>query len=575
MSRAPNVNLSRKPGAGVLVVMSAGASLRYVVASLSSGAVRVTESGNIPPADAKALETLRQKAGGAQLVQVLPPECVVVRPVAAAIKLDGSPEQVAGALNLVAEAELPTTVPAHRRCAGVLRVGQGQAVLAMAWVTDANTIPGATLVPAPAALAALHRLTGASTGLAAWSDQTSGSVVIAGCGSTDEHRVLARVLRDDATDENAWRAVVDEALADAAADLGVEPPITVSPALRLPRMPVSTFGLPAADVKTGLADFGPLLGAASLALQPKPDEQPLLTMTQRSAIVSRPIHRRIWEGMGSPRRVGVVAAVCAMVLLAGWIAAAPIQLAALRSKAGADTADYQKAMEQHDWYRVLRERRWPMTAILAELTAQAPTGITVENLTVEQNRPIALGGTAPSAEALNKWRTALRSNRVFDDVQWNSPDETSSPVRFSMSVKVAEPLLAGGAELKAIPASAPSHETASTNGREGRNSTPTRTNPPTRTTRTNGNNNSGNNNGGRTSTPAAGTPGAPAPKAEVPPPLSDSQIANLKKGPTIIEWAKRKGRMDDPALDEATRQRLHAEFEKLDERKQQLQKENP
>lgn len=564
MSRLPTSNLTRKPSS-VLALRREGTSWRFLIAATSSGAIRISDSGTFPAADTKTLDTLSQKAGGTRVV-VLPADAVVIRPVSTDIKLDGPADQVAGTLNLLAEAELPSTVPPHRRCAGVLRVGAGQGVYTMAWMNDADTLAGSRIAPAPACLAALHRLTGATDGLAVSCDETSGTVLLAACGEHDgRRRVLARVLRDDPTDDVSWGRVVSEAVDEARGDLHLEPPVTVSDSLSLPRMPMATFGLAGGDSKKSLSEFGLLLGAAHLVLMGQPDEQPLLSMSELSPIVKRSIVSRIVDGLASPSRVAAVACVCVLALLAGWIAAAPIHLAILKSRAGNDTTDYQKATEQQEWYKVLRDRRWPMTNIVAELTAQAPQGITIESMVMDFGRPISLGGTAPDSDALNQWRAALKSNKVFDDVQWSSPDEASTPVRFTLTAKVVEPMLAGGAELKAIPASIANADSSTTTPEE---------NPRDRGTRSNRGNNNGNGNRSNGNTPAQ-APTAATTKVEIPGPLTDSAIASLNKAKTTIEWAKRKGRVEDASLDQETRDRLRRELEQLEARRQQLMKEAP
>ena len=52
-------------------------------------------------------------------------------------------------------------------------------------------------------------------------------------------------------------------------------------------------------------------------------------------------------------------------------------------------------------------------------------------------------------------------------------------------------------------------------------------------------------------------------------------IAALNKAKTTIEWAKRKGRVEDASLDQETRDRLRRELEQLEARRQQLMKEAP
>lgn len=571
MSRSPTPTPSpvgKKPGA-VLALHKVGSAYRYVIASGAGGngggGIRVTDSGTIPASDPKALETLRQKAGSsAAFVQVIPPEASILRSAPPKLVLDGTPEQVAGALSLVAEAELPTTIPAHRRGAGVLRAGAAHAVYAVGWMGPEGAIAHeAVTVPAVAALAALFRLTGAPSGLAVYTDQPSGVVAIVGAGKGESPRLFVRVLRDDASDTEAFKAVRDEALADVMADLDAEEPVRISSSLRLPARLPASIGLTGDDRHS---DFALALGAAAFALEARADEQPLLTMTDRSPTAGRTIFTRIGDGLSTPRAAAVTAAVCVCVLLAGWIVAAPIKLSLLKSRVGEDSGNDTKAVQQRDWYKALNERRWPMTALIAELTSGAPEGVRIESLSVEQGRPATVTGTADSAASIEAWCGTLRG-KIFTDVTPNVPAEDVSPIRFTITAKVADAMLAAVSELKPVTTSDAPRTTDSTS--RGPRTGSSNNSGGSTASRPSGNsrsNNGGGGNGRSSSTPAA-SPSAPA---EVPPALTDAQIERLNATAAMNAWAARKSYLMRSEGDPATRSRLEQEVTKIDARRKAL-----
>ncbi|MBY0396666.1 MAG: hypothetical protein K2X91_09400, partial [Thermoleophilia bacterium] len=421
-------------------------------------------------------------------------------------------------------------------------------------------------LPGAPALAALFRLTGAPSGLLVYTDRPTGVVALlgaAGAAAGESPTLLVRILKDDATDADAFDAVRDEAVADANDALAFQTPVPllqVGEALRFPRRP-QVAGLSGDD---RISEFALALGAAAFALDARPDELPLLAMSDRSPTAGRTLVARVRESFSTPRALAVTAVACLSLLLTGWILAAPARLAILQKRVGDDTGDYTKAVQQHDWYHALHERRWPMTALMAELTATAPEGVRVESLTIEQGRPITLAGSAPTSEDVYAWCKSLRG-RVFSEVVPTIPQEDASPVRFTLRADVADALAAAAGDLKPIAASDTPHphadqprsDRAERPDRPGRSTTPRPV--PTQ---------------GRSTTTRSGTSTSPAsagaPSAEVPPAMTEAQIDKLAIGPATIEWARRKGQLARSDLEPTVRARLQHELQHLEARRKAL-----
>jgi hypothetical protein len=416
-------------------------------------------------------------------------------------------------------------------------------------------------VPAVAALAALHRFSGAPDGVAAWADQSSGVVAIVAAGKGESPRLFVRILRDDSSDTDAFAAVRDEAIADARADLDAPEPVSIGRALRLPRHPSHNPGVTGEDK---LSDYALALGAAAAVMEGKPDEQPLFTMADRSPTAGRTVFKRVADGLSSPKALAVTAAACVVLLLGGWILAAPIKLAILHNRVGNDTGDYTKAIQQHDWYKALRDKRWPMTALMAELTSAAPQGVHVETLTMEQGRPITLTGSAETADSVYAWCKSLRG-KIFTEAKPTIPREDVQPVRFSIRADVADAMAAAVSELKPVAVSEATRPPRSDSGSRTDRNTPRNNN--------NGRSNNGGNNNGRSTQPAGRTPAATPSQAvvEVPPAMTDAQIDRLNSGTAMLEWAKRKGQVNRTDLDGATRARLEHEIQRIEARRKALE----
>ncbi len=524
-------------------------------------AASVEMTADFDARDAAGLIGALRKNKADRLLRLIPAGAGVCRAVSTPAP-GGTPAEVASALSLVAEAHLGDGMPAHRRSAGDLGVG---GLAAIGWAGNGIEAPplspaeltGLTWCPHLAALGALASASGAALGLAA--DRETGVIVVVG---SNAGRNVARVTRDDGSDPAEWQAAVDAALASAAQSLE----LPEAPALDAsqPR----AVGLFAADGRRVLPDriggvdaspawlgrFGLSLGAAILAGDPAPAAAPLLAMTPEPIVPPRPTVLRLVDWLAKPSRAVAAFILCGLIIL-GWpLAAAAARHARLQAVASADRADDSEeraARQQAEFYDLLRARRWPMAKLLADLTAAAPAGITLESLTLEAGQRVRIAGVADSSQSVSDWRTALMAGRIFDDIRTPNNEGSGSSVKFEMSARVAQPLtLSSGKAIAATPVTISQPA-----------STPTQAEPaPTERS----------GSGTATTTGRGSRRGTAQAKAEVPPPISDEEIASLDRAGAMKEFSTRRKAASTVGIDDETKARLSAEADKAKARMDQL-----
>lgn len=472
----------------------------------------------------------------------------------------GEEHDVLSALALIAEANLPSSLPEHRRTAGVLRAHGGSAVCAVGFTGE----PPASLsslaidawVPAPVALAGLLGLAERAPAWVLHADGATGLIMTA---AADGKQVGVRALRDDPADAEPWVESVSAAAASACALAGTQP---AAEPLTPPSAGETLLVRPAAVRVTGAPDtaawwrtFALLVGAATVALSEGTPSRALLSMTAQPPVVKAQPLISLVNWLGRPRVAACVGTLAVGALLLAPLGLAYARLTLLRQQAAGSTgtdAQYTTAEQQADFYTLLREKRWPMTQLLGEIIGSAPAGVSLESITMDQGQPVRIAGTTASDSLVTQdWRTALRASQVFDEVNIVSIDNTQLPTRFTLDLKVGQPTLALSREAAKLPPVAVQtpREIVEGSGDGGATSNVSGTRPPART-------------GAPT-----GRTGAPTVKRDIPKPISDEQINALSKAQATLEWAKRKGASQFAEIDESTRQRLIDEAAKLDIRR--------
>jgi hypothetical protein len=538
-------------------------------------------TGSIAERRAVAQAAARLRADSA--VVLVRGERVMVRPIDAGLPAGVSDAQAAQALGLLAEAEMPGDFPGHRRAAGVLCLGNRPTpALAPALATPAPPATAATLtspadvpaggctamgwlgtaddlglplvaawVPEPLALAGLARLASGADGARAIGLADSRSGVITLLVDAGPAGVLARSRRDEpgTTDVRAALAEFGDLLG-----VGVSPNLrlaTDGPAGLSIEIDSPTGGLPA-----GLAPEAALAaGAAAALLRADPLDKPLLAMTEHGPEQRRnPLYRAI-EGLSRPAWGITAAVVCVGVILLAPLGVNAARVAMLEKRAAGMTDDggtLRAAADQTDFYGLLRERRWPVTALIADLAASAPAGLEIDSLSLEHGKRVIVMGTTTTSDLPGTWRDTLNGSRVFEDARVTD----NAGGRFQLNVAVKDALLAMGGRGSPSPVTVdrPTVAAGSPAARDA--------------ARPGGTSGSATGGGGRNTGPVSGGgAGTPAAAAKEPPgPISDAEIATLDRASAMKEWAARRAASQRTDLDSATRDRLAAEAAKAQQR---------
>lgn len=568
----------------VLAIHRQGDAVRLLAARPDGQSISVKEASTLSAADTAGLTAAIARLRPDRVVHVIPAGQTIWRKLdAAAPGPDAQPAQIEAAMNLLAEASLPATVPMHRRAAAALRTPGGTATVACGWLgewTQPELQVPEQWLPEPVALIAAARLLGRGPGLCVYADRTDGVVTVAVIAGGEKPAATVRVLREDGADPEQWRDAVTGLAAEAAEAAGmpgqsVEPKPNTDFDVIYPAATGSApaiNGVPAGD-RRWHEQFDLALGAAAIALTATPGERPLLAMHAQAPEFVEPVYLRAASVLATPRKLAIVIAACLALVLVVPLAMAYSRLSILQTKstgAKADSENFQKAVDQAEWFQLLREKRWPMTRLLAELTTSAPESVLIDDVTIEQGKAITVTATAESAEVVANWREALNKSKVFEDAKVPSIDSSSTPVRFSLNAKVIAPLLAVADAVPPVGTKidVPAPEPLPVLTSSGSTGSNTSANRPARPGR---NNNSGNSAGSRTNTNSSTPAEKPAVVAEAPPAISDAQIAKLDRSAAVTEFAKRRAASKRPGIGEDDRKRLESEAERLRARLDQLQ----
>ncbi|MFI4882846.1 MAG: hypothetical protein ACIAQU_09715, partial [Phycisphaerales bacterium JB064] len=297
----------------------------------------------------------------------------------------------------------------------------------------------------------------------------------------------------------------------------------------------------------------------------------------------------------SRRHVAIACVVCLLVLLLAPLAAAKLRegmLAGKVKRAEELRARYEADAKTAAIYRQLNERVWPMTKMMAEVTAAAPVHVVLDSVRMDSAAQLDIEGfvqvapRGPTLEgppeslltqyesALNKLGTlgavtVVRREIVGDSVEFqisaqvrNSTTRASLPMDFA-DMPLAEVLYGEGASNTTTPI------VATAGGSTGR-------------ARPSGGTSSGGSSdrtsrdeaveSGRSSSSDRRPSGesGPASVDGVPAPITDEQIANLDRSQLMTEWRVRLSASRDDKNDAETKARLAEEADKLIKRYREM-----
>ncbi len=513
------------------------------------------------------------------IVRVLPGSSALTRVVGLPDAHEGGTEtgasQIADALSLIAETELPSALPPYRRAAGLVlpgrSTGRRPVGLLTGWPGSAAAGPSIggglpeVFVAEPAALAGLAQTVGGVE--CAWSiEGSSVNLVCAGAEKT-----VIRAARISGSDAQAGiRRVIGESakaagLSDAASDRAFQPLV-----LR-PSPGTSRIGGQSRDERW-VRSFGIAAGAIALYADPSPAVHGLVSLHEIEPQLKPPVLVRITRFFARPA-VAASLLILAVLLAVGVPIAASYarvrilekQIADERSLIERNTADERDLA----FYRLLGEKRWPMTKLLADIAGASPVGVTLDAVELGVGEQVVLRGIAENSGQITTFRENLGKTRIFGEVA--TPSTTPGPdgVSFTLNARVAP----GAARFVAPPiddfAARPLVDRLHGDG-------------PRASTRRNANAGSRRDRPSATPVTSRSTTSPSSARAPVvsttpsrepvviPPPLSDAAIAKLDRLEAMREWGARRKAATQPGIDEETRKRLTSEYEKARARMQQF-----
>lgn len=569
------------PKAGRVAAVQAERSgeLGIVIAEIGGGSVAVIETLRTDTAHFGEL----LKGRKVELVLRLAPSSETICRVLALPAVESADRaELADALTLMAESELPSSLPWYRRAAGVLRLGAAQGALMTGWnpadgdpasrTASLSTVPEVWTAEI-AALAALGSATSAGP-LLGLADAGSGTLAVLAAGPK---RTLARVLR--LTPGEGWSAAARGAWQETAAAAGLEGAAAPNTdGLTLPQAGSTRLGGAMRD-RDWFTRYGLAFGSILLYADADAAVSSLVALAAREPRNRRPLVQRTIDWLALPRHAVMIGAACLAVALLSPLVAAKARHAILSHRAGsADSLDTRLADAERrvGFYRLLGEKRWPMTKLLSQIAGAAPVGVTLDTVELPQGETVTIRATASSSELVSTFRKNLTDTRVFTNVATPTIETTSDGVTFQLQARVVqnfalqakEPLDDFAAKTLAqrlygedagdTPRFDEEDEPADRGPERRASSRETRRDEPDRSS-------------GRASNTAPAAPAA----GDIPPPISDEEIAKLDWGAAMREFGRRRKASTLPGIDEATKARLISEYEKARARMQEAAPQAP
>lgn len=579
MSRAAGRTSGSTDAAGQAVVAALyeGGDRWHVVIASGSPA-RLVEARSIERGVARELDEMLRRFRVGRLVRLVPGSETVVRCVS--IPQAGTAD-AAAALGLIAEAELPDSIPRHRRAAGIIpdahREG-AQTGLLVGWpVRSSDASPAAISRAVPegwaAEAAALAALRGDSA-IAGFADARTGSISLLVSGPA---RSMARVLREDNSAPDIWAEGLRRALTETCRTAGFEGTVgfTAGQSLLLSESARAALAEPSGG-KAGkpewLETYGLALGAAMLALSENSASRPLAGLSAQAPALRQQSYERAIDWLSVNRNAWKAVAVASAALLLLPLGLAWATVAVLDAKVGAlhaQAGSREELARVAALHAALRKTRWPMTKLLADISGSLPLGVRVESIRLAPDQGLGLEGTADSADGAITLQQNLNKSGIFRDVRIARADTSAGgAVTFEIAAAVVNPTM--NAPLVEDFAAQPLAVRLYGEGASNTNWTPdsdkvasTRPGRPERPARTEGD--ADKSDAGKSGDGPA-TPSRPSGSGsdDIPEALTDEQIQAMDFNAAMKAWAARKKSLStQKSLDQPTKDRLTSEVDRL------------
>lgn len=396
----------------------------------------ILEARPVPEGDRAAILSAVSRYGASKIVRVLPGSAALCRTVDAP---SAPSDQLAAALGLLAEAELPDTLLAHRRAGGIIPGAPGTALLSGWLYGDAPSSLGPTeecFVALPAALVGLVGIEGA----ALYVDKNDGVICFARVA--DKQAVVGSATEDPEDWESRTRS---RAAKFGLLARGAERQLLITES-SIDRISNQVVG--ARTDQPWIQEYGLALGAAILASSSDPGVRAHVRMTAVAPKIKEhaamAVARRFSDRKFAIRMIMIGAA----VMLLGPYLFQTLRLQLLTSR----TATLDSSRESRE---TLRKRaalfaqldnsksgRLPMTKLLHDIAVVAPVGVAVPNVRISPEQGISLQGTADKDELVNVYQANLTATKLFANVKLNRKEKNEKGVDFDISADIVQPHLA-------------------------------------------------------------------------------------------------------------------------------------
>lgn len=403
----------------------------------------------------------------ARVLSVVPASAVICR---TCVLPEASPEQLAQALQLQAEAHLLGIAPPHRLGMAVLSAQAGETTrigLVLAW-PDSAVVPipptkqDLRFVPDVAAMAALmngHR----PTEIPLYLDREDGSVALA---VSHAGGLSFRATREEPSNLEQWTRGIGRIAAETALSVGhsgsfIEQLVVQS------KQHASTIGaghaklfLNSEIITTATtrvhgtttdsewwSDFGIAVGALLACTGPLA----AMTRMQQTPDIQQPtLIGAVTQALSKPRVAACAVMACIAMLMFGPLAINGIRYLILKARFSdvqTQLASATRTRQQVAVYQEMeRQKVWSMTKLLSDLACYTPIGIELETVRVESGQEVSIGGTAIAqenrtpAQLVALMQENFRTHGLFSDISVSAgKTDNLGRYRFDLSAKVAKP----------------------------------------------------------------------------------------------------------------------------------------